>query len=351
MLKIGIIGAGTISEFHIESYKKNPDVEIAVICDVNEAGAKKRAEQYQIPKYCSDYKEILADENIDAVSIVTPTFTHKNIVCEALRAGKHVLCEKPPAMNYEEACECEKTAKETGKILMYAFVVRFSNEAIFLKKYIDSGRMGKIYYAEASRMMRCNGIGGWFINKDKAGGGALIDGAIHEIDLALYLMGYPKAVSVKGFTSQINENLPDVMKGTGVAWNSSDINSYERSVESFASGYVHFENGACLYVKASWVLNCINEGRNVELCGTKSGIKFDGKKIDMVSVDDTGYYLESSPVLKDETDIFNEEINHFVNCCLGKEELICTPSNGTEIMKIISAIYESAKTGREVVFE
>lgn len=350
MIKIGIIGAGTISECHIESYLKNPDVKICAICDVNENTAKLRAEKYSIPEYYKDYKDILNNKDIDAVSIVTPTFTHKNIVVEALKAGKNVLCEKPPAMNYEEALECEKTAKETGKILMYAFVVRFSKEVKFMKEYIDAGKMGEIYYAEASRINRCNKIGGWFINKEKAGGGALIDGAIHEIDTALYLMGYPKAVSVKGFTSNINENLPDIAKSTGAAWNTSDVNSYERTVESLASGYVHFENGACLYVKASWVFNSVKTGRSVELNGTKAGLLFNGSKIDMVELSDTGYFMESSPVLKDTVDMFDGEINHFVNCCLGKEEVICTPAQGTEIMKIISGIYESAKTGKEVVF-
>ena len=350
MLKIGIIGAGAISECHIESYIKNPEVKLCAICDVNENTAKLRAEKYSISKYCSDYKDILDDESIDAVSIVTPTFTHKNIVIEALKKGKHVLCEKPPAMNYEEALECEKTAKETGKILMYAFVVRFSKEVKFMKEYIDSGKMGEIYYAEASRINRCNKIGGWFINKDKAGGGALIDGAIHEIDTALYLMGYPKATSGKGFTSQINENLPDIAKGTGAGWISSDVNSYERTVESLASGYVHFDNGACLYVKASWVLNTIKEGRNVELNGTKAGLQYNGAKIDMIELSDTGYFMETSPQLNDTVDLFDGEINHFVGCCLGKEELICTPEQGTEIMKIISGIYESARTGKEVIF-
>ena len=350
MLKIGIIGAGTISISHIEAYIKNPCVTIAAICDVNIDGAKAKAEQYSIPKYYSDYKKILDDEEIDAVSIVTPTFTHKNIITEALKAGKHVLCEKPPALNYEEALECEKTAKETGKILMYGFVVRFTPEAAFLKKYISSGKAGEIYYAEASRLNRCNRVGGWFINKEKSGGGGLMDAAIHEVDLALYLMGYPKAKSVKGFATDINKNLPDKMEGIGAAWKSSDVNTYDRTVESFASGYVHFENGACLYIKASLVLNCINEGRNVELYGADSGVKYDGSKINIVSADDTGYFLESSPVLKDKVDIFSSEINHFVNCCLGQEKPISTPEQGTEIMKIITAIYKSAETRKEIVF-
>ena len=197
-LNVGIIGAGTISKSHLGSYVKNPNVSICSICDTNYDTAKMRAEAYGIPNYYTDYKEILNDKSIDAVSIVTPTFTHENIVIEALEAGKNVLCEKPPALNYEEALECEKAAKRTGKLLMYGFVLRFSNEVRFLKSYIDDGRMGDIYYADVSRLTRCYKIGGWFVDKEKAGGGPLIDSVVHDLDSALYLMGYPKAVSVKG---------------------------------------------------------------------------------------------------------------------------------------------------------
>jgi len=350
MINIGIIGAGAISEFHINAYKKNPQVKILMICDVNEETAKKQAEEFGIPEYVSDYRKILENEKIDAVSIVTPTFTHKSLVIDSLTAGKHVLCEKPPALNYEEAVECEKKAKETGKILMYGFVVRFSKEITYLKECVDSGKMGEIYYAEASRLIRCNRINGWFIEKEKSGGGALIDGAIHEIDSALYLMGYPEVKSVRGFSTRINETLPETVKGAGNSWVSKDVKSYKRNVESFASGYINFKNGACLYVKASWVLNTVNEGRKIELIGTNSGAYFNGENIKMISVEKDGYYTEVSPVLRDEVDIFDGEINHFVNCCEGKEELICTPKQGSEIMKIITAIYESAETGKEIVF-
>ncbi len=349
-MKIGVIGAGAISEFHIEAYQKNPETEVVSICDVNESVAKARAEQFGIPHFYTDYKEILKDESIDAVSIVTPTFTHKNLVLEALQAGKHVLCEKPPAMSGEEAEECEKAAKAAGKILMYAFVIRFSKEIVYLKSLIDSGKLGEIYYAEASRLDRCCKLGGWFIDKAKAGGGALIDGAIHEIDAALYLMGYPKAKSVKGFTSTCNEHFPDVMKGTGNGWVSSDVQNYQRSVESMASGYVTFENGACLYVKASWILNTIKEGREIDLCGTKGGANFSPAGLKLLTVEDNNYYMESQPVLRDNVDIFAEEINHFADCCQGKAECICKPEQGTEIMKIIHGIYESAQTGKEVIF-
>ncbi len=349
-LKIGIIGAGAISEFHLSGYLNNPEVEVCIICDVNENTAKARAEQFGIQKYCCDHQEILNNPEIDAVSIVTPTFTHKNLVLEALKSGKHVLCEKPPAMNDWEAAECEKAAIESGKVLMYGFVLRFSKEIMFLKEFIDAGKMGEIYYAEASRLQRCCNIGGWFVDKTKSGGGALIDGTIHEIDAALYLMGYPKVKSVKGFATNINKHLPSQMKCAGKAWGSLDTNRYQRSVESLATGYVHFENGACLYIKASWVLNTLQEGRTVDLFGTKAGTHLDGNGVKLLTIEDNNYFMESSPVLKDDVDVFNGEINHFIDCCRGRAECICTPRQGTQIMEIIRAIYESAETGKEVVF-
>ncbi len=349
-IRIGVIGAGAISEFHLASYAKNPEVEICAICDVNEQTAKARAEQFGIPQYYTSHKEILQDASIDAVSIVTPTFTHKDLVIQALKSGKHVLCEKPPAMNGEEAAECEKVALETGKILMYAFVLRFSKETRFLKDYIDAGKMGEIYYAEATRLERCTNLGGWFVNKEQSGGGVLIDGVIHEIDSVLYLMGYPKVKSVKGTINNKMDYLLNQMKGVGNGWVSSDVSKYDRNVESMASGYVTFENGACLYIKASWALNTVKEGRSFELCGTKAGADFSSNELKLFSVEDYGYYLESTPVLRDNIDVFDEEINHFVDCCAGRGKCICTPQQGTMIMQIINAIYESAKTGKEVIF-
>ena len=135
-LRIGIIGAGAIADFHIKAYIGNDKVEIAAICDLNEKLAKEKASKYGIPCCYTDYNEIFKDESIDAVSIVTPTFTHKNLVIEALKWGKHVLCEKPPAKNYEEAEEIKKAAEESGKLVMFAFVCRFDTNIRYLLPYM-----------------------------------------------------------------------------------------------------------------------------------------------------------------------------------------------------------------------
>lgn len=350
MLRIGIIGAGAISKRHLSSYRQNPEVQVCAICDVNEQTAKARAAEFSVPSWCTDPMQILEDPAIDAVSIVTPTFTHKNLVLAALERGKHVLCEKPPALNAQEAAQCEEAAKKSGKVLMYGFVVRFSKETQFLKDYIESGAMGQIYYAEAVRMNRHHRIGGWFVNQEMSGGGALIDSVIHELDTALYLLGYPKVHSVKGFTSRQIGSLPYEMKGVGRGWNSADTASYSYEVESLAGALIRFADERTLYVKTSWALNTCRPGKLVELCGTKAGAVVTKEGVELFRADESGYYLESTPVLREEVVGFDREVNHFVDCCQGKLACIVKPEEGTAIMQIIDAIYRSAETGKEVVF-
>ena len=350
MLRIAIIGAGSIAKRHIAAVQANPNAEIACICDMNEERVQAIAKEFGLTSYCTNYMDILNDESVDAVSILTPTFTHKSIVLEALNHGKHVLCEKPPALNVQEAQACADAAAKSGKLLMHAFVRRFNKMIVFLKEYIDSGAMGDIYYADVARMERCNKLAGWFVNKDRAGGGKLMDACIHQLDTALYLMNFPKVKSVKGYTTHVNAHLPGVMKGSKSAWVSADKGTYERTVESMASGLVTFENGACLNIKASDILNVVDEGSYVELCGTKAGFKENGKDLRMVTVDDSGYYMQSSPVLTADNNPFNDEINHFVDCCVNGTECICKPEHAVEVMRIISAIYESAETGKEITF-
>ncbi len=218
MVKIGLIGAGNISKNHLRSYAANPYAKVVAIADLNEGLAKERAEEFGIERYYTDYKKILDDEEIHAVSIVTPTFTHSNITIEALKAGKHVLCEKPPALTVKETEQMVKTAEETGKLLMFAFVCRFKHQISFLKEYIDSGKMGQIYHADLMRLGRYNVIDGWFVDKQKSGGGMLMDAAIHQIDEVMYLMGYPKVKEVLGFATDINNDLVGKIKGQSGAY-------------------------------------------------------------------------------------------------------------------------------------
>ena len=353
MLRVGIIGAGSISQSHIKAYKLNKDVKVCAISDINYERAKLLADEYDIGYACEDYRKILNDKSIDAVSIVTPTFTHKNIVIESLRSGKHVLCEKPPAINADEARECIDASRHSGKVLMYGFVCRFRKQTEYLKEYIDSGKMGRIVSAEAVRIRRCDCISGWFLNKAKAGGGPLMDAAIHELDSALYLMGYPKPKVVLGFTSDVNKDLPDKIQGKKSGWISADKSIYDRDVENVASGYIVFENGSSLFVKASTVLNTVKEETYIDICGEKSGARIGGgvpgKELQMLELTEDCYFKESYPFI-DSADIFQAEINHFYDCCINKAICLCKHDEVISLMEILDAIYTSAETGEAIRF-
>ncbi len=348
-MKIGMIGAGSISVHHLNAFKANPDAEVVMIADVSENLAKTRAEAYGIPKYCTDYKELLSDDTIEAVSIATPTFTHCQIVCEALAAGKHVLCEKPPALTAAEAQKCADAAKASGKVLMYALVCRFSSEAQYLAKLRDDGSFGKIYAAEAFRRDRSNAVNGWFVDKTKSGGGMLMDATIHEVDLALYLMGYPKPKSVLGFATDINKDLPQRLVGYGSSWKSATNEKCERTVESMANGFVTFENGACLTVTSSHIQFC-KPGRFIEVSGEKAGVRIDGFQNDLslVTVDPNGYMTEFKPTFNQKADMFRAQMDHFVDCCVNGTPCIVTPEQSVILMTVIENLYKSAELGKAI---
>lgn len=350
MVKIGLIGAGNISKNHLRSYAANPYAKVVAIADLNEGLAKERAEEFGIERYYTDYKKILDDEEIHAVSIVTPTFTHSNITIEALKAGKHVLCEKPPALTVKETEQMVKTAEETGKLLMFAFVCRFKHQISFLKEYIDSGKMGQIYHADLMRLGRYNVIDGWFVDKQKSGGGMLMDAAIHQIDEVMYLMGYPKVKEVLGFATDINNDMVGKIKGQSGAYVSLDRNHYERTIESMSSGYVTLDNGAVITIKAGSICYSISNGNYIELIGKDGGMRMEGDEITLLSnIND--YMVETKPLTWNGPTAFETEINHFVDCCLNNTPCICQEWQAIELMKIIEGIYQSAATGQSVRYK
>ena len=355
MFKLGIIGAGSISERHIKAYKQIPECTVKAIADINTSLATERAKEFNIKDVYSDYKELLNDDDIDAVVIATPTFTHKSIVIDALKKGKHVLCEKPPAMNADEVKECKMAEKASGKLLMFAFVTRFRSQLEYLKKYIDSGKMGKIICAECFRVERCAGSESWFASREM-GGGYLIDSAIHELDNALYLMGYPKPLAVIASQSFANGDLYERLNGTKSVYHSRDLNKYKRTVESAISGLITLENGASIYVKTAPILNSVTTGTYVEISGEKAGARLEPfaniqkDRLKMIELTDDNYLVESNPILS-EPDLFLKQASHFVDCCTNGTECISKTGEAIILMDIIRALYKSADTNQPVLFK
>ena len=349
MIKVGVIGTGGISGVHLGGYSRNPNVEIYALCDINEKNLAKRAEEYKVSRTFTDYREMLALKELDAVSVCTWNSAHAECAIAALRAGKHVLCEKPMALNTAQAQEMEKAAKENGKLLMIGFVRRFGNDCAVLKDFIDSGSFGEIYYAKAQYLRRKGCPGGWFGDKSRSGGGPLIDLGVHVIDLCRYLMGGPQPVSVYGATfNKLGDrrHIKDARGYSSTVVSKDDI----FDVEDMATALIRFDNGAVLSVEASFSLNIEKDVGNIELFGTKAGCKLDPELTIFTDMNDylANVKLAQSTALSFDG-LFDNEINHFVECIETGKPCRNPAQDGVTLMKILDGIYESARIGNEML--
>ena len=351
-LKAAIIGTGGISNEHINGYLKNPDVELYAFCDINEERLKYMAERYSIPqeRCFTDKDKMLATlPQIDIVSVTTWNSAHAECTIAALNAGKHVICEKPMAMNAKEALAMQQAAEKNGKLLMIGFVRRYGNDAQVLKDFIDAGSFGDLYYAKAIYLRRNGCPGGWFGDKSRSGGGPLIDLGVHVIDLVRYLAGNPKPVSVYGATFTKLYNRPGIKAKIDYAV-STKKQQDPHDVEDMATALIRFDNGLVLSVEASFSLNIEKDRGDIELFGTKAGAKLDPNVrifTDMNSYMVNMDFAQSTGLSFD--GLFKREMDHFVDCVLNGTTPRAPACDGVEMMKILDAVYESAKTGHEVI--
>lgn len=351
-INVGIIGAGSISHMHTQGYKKLDNVNIIAVCDINEERAKEYAEKYDIPNVFTDYNEMLKMEELDAVSVTTWNNGHAPVSIAALKAGKNVLCEKPLAMNTEQAKEMVKTAEENNKLLMVGFVRRFESNAKYIKSAIEKGDLGEVYYAKTGYVRKWGNPGGWFCDKKRSGGGPVIDLGVHVIDLIRYINGKPKAVSVTASTFNklgLKPNIKGMSKYTSADYDPS--NPY-CDVEDSATAMIKFDNGMTLSFETSWVLNTKQGNNYLNLYGDKAGVQMEPTLEFYKERDD--YFIEEKPVITANNsmdNIFTDEIAHFVDCVENGTECINPGEDGIEIMKILDAIYKSSDTGREVVID
>lgn len=351
-LKIGLIGAGSISNMHLQSYKNNSDVDIYAICDHNNQRAHEKAAAYQAKTVYTDYKELLADRKVDAVSICTWNNTHASIAIEALNAGKHVLVEKPLCKTVKEAMAvAEAVENNPEQVLQVGFVRRFGTNTQVLKKFIESGDLGEIYYAKASCIRALGNPGGWFADNERSGGGPLIDLGVHIIDLCWYLMGKPKVKSVSGNTYYKLGNRSNIKHKD--YYKAADYDPDKNNVEDLANAMIRFDNGASLLLDTSFTLHAKEDAMAVQIFGDKGGAEIEPELRLITEKNDT--ILTITPQIDDLsfdfTKGFQNEVDHFITCIKEKREPISPVHDGVEIMKILTAVYESSKSGAEIHYE
>ncbi len=349
-IRIGIIGNGGICKgAHVPTYLEDDRVEVVGVCDIIEERAQFLKDEYfPEAKVYTDYRELLKDETIDSVDICTPNYLHSIIAVDAFKAGKHVFCEKPDAIDVTEVLKMQKAADEAGKVLMVMRNNRFVGASQYAKKYIDAGKMGEVYAGRCGWQRRRGipGKGGWFTTKAQSGGGPLIDLGVHMIDLAIWLMGNPTPVSVSANTFC---KFADNDTSDSVNSDFGDKNSAGTfDVEDLAMGMIRFDNGAVLQIEFSWASNIKKERRFVELRGSKSGLKWENDDVEIFT-EEAGQLLDIKPAGKLNGRGHHNNLVHYLDVLTKGAEPCFKPQQGVDMIKILCAIYKSAETGKEVV--
>lgn len=356
-IKIAIIGAGGMASYHATGFRQ-AGAEIVALADVNQAAAEKAAAQHGIPRVFNDVAAMLkALPELDAVSIIVPNKFHAPLAIAALKAGKHVFCEKPPALNAREAAAMNAAAKQAKRTLMFNFNNRARPESYAMMEYIADGSVGRINSCQAKWIRRTGipGFGGWFTNKALSGGGPLID-LLHMVDLGLYFMGYPEPAYVlsRTFDDFINDKS---FKGP---WGIPDVAKGVTDVESAAHGFVTFKTGQSMSFQISWAEMNKREEVSVTFQGSKAGgmvqrlFGLDG--IDSTAIDACELYTHERgrPVNRSITVPPDAPMGrvrsamNFIRTLEGTEKPLNTPDQALSLMKIIDGAYKSAATGRPV---
>lgn len=349
-INIGLIGAGGITRTaHFQALSKLTDeIRVTAVADVAYEAAKKLAEEWQAEHAFQDYRDLLQLKEVDAVLITVPNFLHAQVAIEAMKAGKHVLCEKPMAVNASEAERMVWAQKETGKTLMLALNNRFRRDVQYLKAYAEAGEFGEIYHAKCGWMRRAGipGWGGWFTTMAQSGGGPLIDIGVHMLDLVLYTMGNPQPVSVVGSTyTKFGNSGQASSRVWGIA-NPQGI----FDVEDLATAFIRLGNGATLTLDVSWAANIEKEKVFLNLIGTKGGASLENEKGVSIYTEKFAILEDMHPQVRfDDEEARIEMWRHFLHCVRTGEQPITTPEQGMMINKILDAIYESSQKGREVL--
>lgn len=350
--KVGVIGAGGMVKYHIQGFKAG-GAEIVAIADVNKEAAEKVAKEYGIPTAYGDVAELLKAD-IDAVSVIVPNKFHAPLTIQALNAGKHVFCEKPPALNATEVEGMIAAAESAGKHMMFNFNNRARPESYAMMEAIQDGTVGTINSVQA-RWIRRKGIpgfGGWFTTKALSGGGPMID-LLHMLDLAMFFMGYPEPTHVMAQT--FDDFISDKrFKGP---WGIPDNAEGTTDVESSAHGFVSFATGQVASFQISWAEMIKREEVSVTFQGTKAGGKverlFGTDGLDDTAIDTCELYLQEGDETIDKTVEVEEcedmgrirSAANFIATIDGKEKPLNTPDQALRLMKVIDAAYKSAASG------
>ncbi len=333
-LRVGIVGGGWPGQRHAEGFAASGAWQIAAVADLDPARRRELARGTDA-RLLASADELFALADLDAVVVALPTFLHHPMVIAALEAGKHVLCEKPPALNAGETAARAEVAARRGLVLAFGLQRRALPSAAAAQAAIAQGRLGEIYHARAvfTRPWGApKGHGNWFRDPARAGGGALLDIGIHMLDLAWFLMGRPQPVSVLGVT---HDRSPETSP-----------------LESAAFGLLRFAGGHSIQLEAAWILPESDDRQYVQLHGTAAGALVERERLTLIRVGEAGVETQSPPIVVGWPDAYHApfvtQANLFAAAIRGTAPALAPAEDGVQLMQMIDALYASASERREI---
>jgi len=347
-VRIGLIGVGQIGKMHLDAYQELP-VEVLAVADVDEAEGARVGQEYGVPKVFTDFRQLLAIEEIEAVDVCLHNNLHAPVTIAALEAGKHVYCEKPIAGSYADGAAMLAAARKADRRLSIQLGTLFSTETKAAKRLIEEDHLGKLYYAKSIGFRRrgrpyVDGYGSSsFVQREVAAGGALFDMGVYHIAQVLYLLGNPQVETISGITHQEIPMYPDRQKNG------------RYSVEELGIGLIRLAGGITLFIEESWALHLGKGSAGSTVVGAKGGIQLDPFSYHTTLAD---MELNATVDLRaaarrwhqcfPETDAYDGPQHHWVAALQGRVPLIDTAGLALTTMLISEGIYRSAELGREV---
>jgi len=346
-LKIGIVGLGAIGKVHADAYSRCDGAEMTALCDIEPIRLAEQAEKYGVQGRFRNFRDLLKTD-VDAVSICVGNTLHRDFALAALQAGKHILLEKPMAMNARQAGDIVAAQKKARRVVQIGMVYRQALEARTVREDVLAGRLGEIYHMRAVLIRRRGipGLGGWFTTKALSGGGPLIDIGVHWFDLCLHMSNLWNPTRVSAMTYA---KFGPRMQGYRYVsmWAGPPNFKGKFDVEDYATGLVRFGRKATLSFEISWAANS-EGGGFVELLGDKGGVRLlDGKPLTFLTERDSRV-VNVVPLTAQEGNRFHAEIDAFIAACRGEQPPAATAEEGRTVMRLMDAVYASAKSGREV---
>lgn len=352
-VRVGIIGIGEIGTTkHLTQLSRHKDeVEIAALCDLIPERCEKAKKDFDLDaKVYTDYKEICADESLDVIHVCTPNPLHCEMTILALNNGKDVYCEKPLACTWEDAQKMLEVQKKTGKKLASGTQWRYNTATVEMKRMFEAGEFGDVYYIRSSQLRpRRLPAYGVYTNKELNGGGVLMDGGPHSIDLPMWLTNNYDVATVRGVTF---DKMKDFPEGNDLGpWDPNDFD-----VEDTAMAMITMKNGMMIYMETAWCSNMLQEAPGIiaSVAGTKAGADMVGPGFEeavRVTKMVDGKLTTETKIPEEKYNMWEYDMDRWVNAVVHGGEPAVTAEQAAVVTRVIEAIYTSAETGETIVFD